>query len=209
MKPWSLPLFVIVALLAPVALIVRFAILVPLGTLIPAVRTFTWQRFSALSINPDFRRKPPTGDFAKRVRWQEAGASVWAITLLASTYWIGWRPLAIALLIFSLTAVLNQLRTLVAHLWENEGEPMTVTAQFLDSVNVPPPGLMAEIWAPVGLRYHALHHLMPAMPYHDLPEAHRRLAAELGEDSTYQGANHPGMLNLVGRIARSTMVSRR
>ncbi|MEL6709982.1 MAG: fatty acid desaturase [Pseudomonadota bacterium] len=209
MKPWSLPLFVIVALLAPVALIVRFAILVPLGTLIPAVRTFTWQRFSALSINPDFRRKPPTGNFAKRVRWQEAGASVWAITLLASTYWIGWRPLAIALLIFSLTAVLNQLRTLVAHLWENEGEPMTVTAQFLDSVNVPPPGLMAEIWAPVGLRYHALHHLMPAMPYHDLPEAHRRLAAELGEASTYQGANHPGMLNLVGRIAKSTMVSRR
>ncbi|MEM7703190.1 MAG: fatty acid desaturase [Pseudomonadota bacterium] len=208
MKPWSLPLFVIVAFLAPVALIARFAILVPLGALIPAVRTFTWQRFSALSINPDFRRKPPTGDFTKRVRWQEAGASVWAITLLASTYWIGWRPLAIALLILSLTAVLNQLRTLVAHLWENEGEPMTVTAQFLDSVNVPPPGLLAELWAPVGLRYHALHHLMPAMPYHDLPEAHRRLAAELGEASTYQGANHPGMFNLVSRIAKSTMVRR-
>jgi len=209
MKPWSLPLFVIVAFLAPIALIARFAVLVPLGWIFPAIRTLTWERFSSLSINPDFRRKPPTGDFVKRVRWQETGASLWAITLLASTYWIGWRPLAIALLILSLTAVLNQLRTLVAHLWENEGEPMTVTAQFLDSVNVPPPGLAAEIWAPVGLRYHALHHLMPAMPYHDLPEAHRRLAKELGEASTYRGANHPGMFNLVGRIAKSTMVSRR
>lgn len=208
MKPWSLPLFVIVALLAPVALLFRFAVLVPLGALFPAVRELTWQRFSSLSINPDFRRKPPTGDFAKRVFWQEAGASVWALTLIASTFVIGWKPLVTVLAIVSLTALLNQLRTLVAHLWENEGEPMTVTAQFLDSVNVPPPGMIAEVWAPVGLRYHALHHLMPSMPYHDLPEAHRRLARELGVGSTYEGANHPGMFTLVGRIARSTMVKR-
>lgn len=208
MKPWSLPVFVIVALLAPVALLVRFGILVPLGALIPAVRKFTWERFSALSINPDFRRRPPTGDFAKRVRWQEAGASLWAIAVIAGSFAIGWRPLLIALAIVSFTALLNQLRTLVAHLWENEGEAMTVTAQFLDSVNVPPPGIAAEIWAPVGLRYHALHHLMPSMPYHDLPEAHRRLARELGAGSTYEGANHPGMVTLVARIARSTMIRR-
>jgi fatty acid desaturase len=205
MKPWSLPLFVLIALLAPVALIVRFGVLVPLGLILPALRRFTWERFSSLSINPEFRRRAPEGDLVGRVRWQEALASVWAIALLASTLFIGWRPLLIALTILSLTAVLNQLRTLVAHLWENEGEPMTVTAQFLDSVNVPPPGLAAEIWAPVGLRYHALHHLMPSMPYHDLPEAHRRLARELGTGSTYEGANHPGMLVLVARIARSTM----
>ncbi|HSF12864.1 MAG TPA: fatty acid desaturase, partial [Erythrobacter sp.] len=182
--------------------------LYPIGLIVPAVRTFTWERFSALSINPEFRRKAPEGDFAGRVRWQQAGASLWAIALIASVFVIGWQPLAIALGVLSLTAVLNQLRTLVAHLWENEGEPMTVTAQFLDSVNVPPPGLAAEIWAPVGLRYHALHHLMPSMPYHDLPEAHRRLARELGSGSTYEGANHPGMLTLIGRIARSTMISR-
>ena len=192
MKPWSLPLFVIIALLAPVALLIRFAVLVPLGALFPGVRTLTWERFSSLSINPDFRRKPSTGDLAKRVIWQESAACLWALTLLSSIFWLGWRPLAIALAIVSLTALLNQLRTLVAHLWENEGDPMTVTAQFLDSVNVPPPGVAAEVWAPVGLRYHALHHLMPSMPYHDLPEAHRRLARELGGGSTYQGANHPG-----------------
>ena len=208
MKPWSLPLFVLVALLAPVALLVRFGVLVPLGALIPALRKFTWERFSSLSINPDFRRKAPEGDFVGRVRWQEAGASLWAMALIASVFVLGWQPLATALAILSLTAVLNQLRTLVAHLWENEGEPMTVTAQFLDSVNVPPPGLAAEIWAPVGLRYHALHHLIPSMPYHDLPEAHRRLTRALGTGSTYEGANHPGLMVLVARIARSTMGKR-
>ena len=205
MKLWSLPLFVIVALLAPLALLLRFAVLVPLGALIPPLRRLTWERFSALAINPAFRRRAPEGELAARVRWQEAGASLWAWALIASIFVLGWQPLAIALAILSLSALLNQLRTLVAHLWENEGEAMTVTAQFLDSVNVPPPGIAAEIWAPVGLRYHALHHLMPSMPYHDLPEAHRRLVRALGPGSIYEGANHPGMLALIARIARSTM----
>ena len=208
MKPWSLPLFVAVAMLLPIGLLVRFGVLYPLGLLVPPLRRFTWERFSALSINPEFRRKAPEGDFAARVRWQEAAASLWAIALIASVFVVGWEPLGTAVLIHSFAAVLNQLRTLVAHLWENEGEPMTVTAQFLDSVNVPPPGVLGEIWAPVGLRYHALHHLMPSMPYHDLPEAHRRLARELGAGSTYEGANHAGMLVLIARIAKSTMGKR-
>jgi fatty acid desaturase len=72
---------------------------------------------------------------------------------------------------------LNQLRTAVAHAWENEGARMTFEGQFLDTVNVPPPALLPALWAPVGLRYHALHHLLPRVPYHNLPIAHRRLAA--------------------------------
>ena len=208
MKPWSLPLFVIIAILAPVALLLRFAVLVPLGAIIPPIRQLTWQRASALAINPEFRRRAPEGELRPRVLLQEAGGFVWSWLLIGSVFAFGWKPLLVALGVASAVALLNQLRTLVAHLWENEGEAMTVTAQFLDSVNVPPPGIIAEIWAPVGLRYHALHHLMPSMPYHSLPEAHRRLARELGEGSTYHGANHAGMGVLVARIARSTMVGR-
>ena len=208
MKPWSLPLFVIIAILAPVALLFRFAVLVPLGAIIPPIRQLTWQRASALAINPEFRRRPPEGDLRPRVLMQEAGGFVWSWLLIGSVFAFGWKPLLIALGVASVVALLNQLRTLVAHLWENEGEAMTVTAQFLDSVNVPPPGMVAEIWAPVGLRYHALHHLMPSMPYHSLPEAHRRLVKELGNGSTYHGANHKGMGVLVARIARSTMGAR-
>lgn len=205
MKPWSLPLFLVIAVLLPFALLVRCAVLVPLGAAIPPLRRLLWERASSLSINPDFRRRPPEGEFARMVFWQELGASLWAIALIASTFWLGWRWLLVALLVISATAVFNQLRTLVAHLWQNDGEPMTVTAQYLDSVNVPPPGPWAELWAPVGLRYHALHHLLPSTPYHSLPEAHRRLTAKLGPGSTYQGANYPGMWMLIGRIARSTM----
>ena len=137
MKPWSLPLFVLVALLAPVGFLIRFGILAPLSLVVPGLRRLVWERFSAL--------------------------------------------------------------------WENEGEAMTVTGQYLDSVNVPPPSPLAVLWAPVGLRYHALHHLMPSMPYHSLGKAHARLCDHLGADSTYLRSSHRGMAPLVVRIARSTM----
>ena len=209
MKPWSLPLFIVIALLAPPALLFRFAVLTPLGAIFPPIRRIVWGQFSALSINPAFRRRAPEGAFARQVFWQELGACVWALALVASVAFIGWRPLLVALCVFSVTAVLNQLRTLVAHLWQNEGAAMTVTAQYLDSVNVPPPTPLAAIWAPVGLRYHATHHLLPSLPYHSLGEAHRRLTAKLGVGSTYDRANYTGMLTLVIRIARSTMGTRR
>ncbi|MBS0481300.1 MAG: fatty acid desaturase [Proteobacteria bacterium] len=208
MKPWSLPAFAFAALFLPVGLLIRSAILVPLGVVIAPLRKLVWERASALAINPDFRRRPPEGDFARMVFWQELGVSAWAIALLASTWWLGWRPLLIALAIVSATAVLNQIRTLVAHLWQNDGDAMTVTAQYLDSVNVPPPGLWAEMWAPVGLRYHALHHLLPSIPYHSLPEAHRRLRKRLGTESTYDRANYPGLWPLMARLVRSTMMVR-
>jgi fatty acid desaturase len=208
MKPWALPSFILVAAILPAALLVRCAVLVPLGVVLPPLRRLVWSRASSLSINPLFRRRPPEGEFAAMVRWQEAGATLWAIALLSSPFWLGWRPLLIALAILSAAAVFNQLRTLVAHLWQNGGEAMTVTAQYLDSVNVPPPGPLAELWAPVGLRYHALHHLLPSTPYHAYPEAHRRLTARFGPGSTYQQANYPGMGMLLGRIARSTITLR-
>jgi len=208
MKPWSLPVFILIALLAPPALVFRFAVLTPLGVLFPRLRTYVWGRFSALTINPAFRRRPAEGEMKRWFFWQEVGASAWSMVLVGSIFVLGWRPLLIALAVFSIVAVLNQLRTLVAHLWENDGEAMTVTAQYLDSVNVPPPAPLAALWAPVGLRYHALHHLMPSLPYHSLGEAHRRLRAELAPDTTFWQANHKGMTPLLVRIARSTMVRR-
>jgi fatty acid desaturase len=205
MKPWTLPLFAAIAVLLPVGLLIRSAILVPLGVIIPPLRRPVWQMVSSLSINPAFRRRPPEEAFARMVFWQELGASLWAWFLLWSAWAVDWRPLAVAVAVISLTAVLNQVRTLVAHLWANDGDAMTVTGQYLDSVNVPPPGLLAELWAPVGLRYHALHHLLASMPYHSYPEAHRRLVAHLGAGSTYDKANYPGLFPLVGKLVSSTM----
>ncbi|MEL1249313.1 fatty acid desaturase family protein [Aurantiacibacter gilvus] len=203
MKPWSLPVFVLIAALAPIALIIRWGVLAPLGLVIPPLRKLAWERLSSLSINPEFRRKPPTDKERGWFLFQQVGASLWAMVVISTPFWLGWKPLLVAMAVTAAVAVFNQLRTLVAHLWENDGQAMTVTAQYLDSVNVP--SFIAGIWAPVGLRYHALHHLVPSMPYHSLHEAHKRLSAHLGTTSTFAEASHPGMIGLVGRIARSTM----
>jgi len=207
MHPWTLPVFLVAAALAPIGMFIRFGILAPLSLLSPKLRRVVVGRYSGLQINPKFVRPQPEGEFARDWAWQEAACSVWAIALLTmvATGVIPLHGFLTYLAIASGVMFLNQVRTLVAHLWENGGEPMSVTAQFLDSVNVPPPGTLPALWAPVGLRYHALHHLLPGVPYHNLGEAHRRLCRDLDAGSVYHDSSHRHLTMLVIRLARSTM----
>jgi fatty acid desaturase len=100
----------------------------------------------------------------------------WALSV-AGAVAAGWLATQwVVLTLFALAAVsfLNAIRTLSAHRYRSHGQPMTFIEQVKDSVNHPG-GVLAEIWAPTGLRYHALHHMLPSLPYHALPEAHRIL----------------------------------
>ena len=64
MKPWTLPLFMVAAALAPIGMLIRFGILAPLVAALPPLREAVVARYSGLQINPLFRRPKPEGEFA-------------------------------------------------------------------------------------------------------------------------------------------------
>jgi fatty acid desaturase len=195
--------FALISLLAPLGVILRSGILIPLSFVIPVVRRLVRTKLSALVINPDFVRED---NDKTRPDWlaQEIGCWLWCWGVAALTV-AGVVPLRVVLTwfaVFSLATFVNQLRTLVAHYWHNDGERMSFEAQFLDSVNVPPPALLPFLWAPVGLRYHALHHLLPRLPYHNLGKAHARLSAQLATTSPYHRVEECGLFVALGKLFR-------
>ena len=97
---------------------------------------------------------------------------------------------------------LNALRTLAAHRYTSDGREETFLEQLLDSVTLDNDSLAAVIINPVGLRYHATHHLFPSLPYHNLRTAHRRLLERLPADSPYRLTVERSLLKVIGDLWR-------
>ena len=149
---WKLTAWVLHALLLPVALGLRFLVLSPLSLLHPRLRAWVWGKASALTINPDFTRGLPSPSERTGFLVLEAAAFTWAgalVALLASGM-LRPRYAIVAAGAAATVGVLNQLRTVVAHRFRNDGRTLTVEEQFLDSVNVPgrepPPGDLGPRW---------------------------------------------------------------
>lgn len=195
--------FLVVASLAPIVLLVRFALIAPLSLISPDLRRFVLSQWSSLAINHGFRRKQPTGKAAREWKILEFATSTWALAIIgmALTGTGSLQYLGSCLVIGSLVALINQARTLVSHVWGNEaGQALTLTDQYRDSVNLPEPSLVTSLLAPVGLRYHALHHLVPSVPYHALEQVHKRITNELGADSTYLSGNYQSLRAVIAQI---------
>ena len=86
---------------------------------------------------------------------------------------------------------------------------MTYVDQLTDSVNIVGQPIITELWFPIGLKYHALHHLFPSLPYHALGEAHRRLMAELPADSPYRLTVSPSFLRVLVELVHAAQAQGR
>ncbi len=191
----------------PMLAVVRFLIVTPLSWLSPRFRRWVQGHASSLVMDPSFVRPLPSNKELRAWRLQETCCFLivagFAASVLAGKIELTW----IVKIYFIAVGVmlLNELRTLGAHRFAFDGtHQVTFVEQLLDSVNYPDRPWLGELWAPVGLRFHALHHLFPSMPYHQLAKAHKRLMEQLPADSPYrQTVSHSlwGTLGeLVGRI---------
>jgi fatty acid desaturase len=188
----------------PLLLVLRFLLVMPVAALVPPARAFVLERMSAMVMNPRFRRtEPPPFRTAWLVLETVTTIYAWTIFILVLAGVIPLKLVLIALAIWSGMSVINMVRTLAAHHYENDGEPIDVVSQLLDTVNVPPPAMLPMLWAPVGLRYHGLHHLLPNLPYHSLGAAHRRLLERLPADSPYRATINRRVTDVLARMFRN------
>ncbi|MET9544767.1 fatty acid desaturase [Streptomyces sp. NPDC006627] len=182
----------------------RFAVLTPLSWFVPRIREYLYSNVSALKLDFEYRGRQPTDEEKWLWRGQELLCLAWiatAATLLA----VGVVPparLAQWYALFVTVALLNSLRLLAAHRYLGDEDEMSIVEQMMDTVNHSRARLLGELWAPVGLRLHALHHLMPGLPYHSFPQAHARLVAGLPEGSAYRLTESPGLTFSLRRLLR-------
>jgi len=209
----STPLRHLGFLLVPVVEIpmfpVRWGVLGPLSWVNPSLRRSVVARASTLVLNPRYRRPAPQG--RDTVRWmvQEAAAAA-LVWLVAAGAVMGRVPIQSLLQWYIVVAgalVLNQARNLAAHRYESDGRPTDSLGQLLDSVTLEG-RLLSALAAPVGLRYHALHHYLPTVPYHSLGGLHRRLLAELPADDPYRRTRRSGVVAAAFALARRAAARR-
>jgi fatty acid desaturase len=167
----------------PAVLLIRFLVLTPVGFVWARFQRWLVERLSSLTMNVQYRREV-SDELLGRVRRQSAVIFTAWMAVIALSVWsvVPWRIFVIWFVVTGVASFVNTLRTLGAHAYESDGEPLDRVGQLIDSIDTPGRA-WTELWAPVGLRYHALHHYFPGIPYHNLAEAYGRIrrALEVGD----------------------------
>ena len=185
--------FALESVLIPAILLIRFLLLSPIGFVLPKFQHLLIVHASSLTMNLRYRRAA-TPALLQRVRLQSLGILLIWVPFLAliGAGILPWRVLAIWFGVSATASFINTMRTLGAHAYESSGEPLDRRAQLLDSIDTPG-RFWTEFWAPVGLRYHALHHYFPGIPYHNLSKAYQRLISDPPIAAAYRNMSSPSL----------------
>ncbi len=209
--PYWILAYTCISFILPLLFSVRFLVLTPLSYINRGLRRVVWQRLSSLTIDLSYVRPPPGKADDPTWQWQEFITFIYGVIVVGLVVW-GVLPLKILVMWYMVTLLiffLNSLRTLAAHAYRNPGhQVMTVSEQFLDSVNVPGNLFLTTLWAPVGLRYHATHHLFPNLPYHALGRAHRLLVAGLSDNTLYLKTERKSLSNALTVLWQEARLSK-
>ena len=195
--------FVLKSFLAVPALVSRFLILAPLRWFLPSLNEFVLSRASALTIDGEYVRLLETEAIPQMWFLQEAACCAWCATVLGLVCAgdISITRLAQASAILTSVVLVNAFRVLAAHRYRSIGQPLSLADQVRDSNDFP--NLVAELWAPVGLRFHAVHHLLPQLPYHALPDARRLILMRCGVHHPLSETSRGSLYKVLRELFRS------
>ena len=180
-------------LLLPIAIVARFLLLAPVGLVWPRFHRWLEVHASSFAMNPKYRREVPA-DMARRMRtWEAAILAAWSTAfVLTASGVLPARTFVVWLAVLTTISFLNTVRVLGAHEYESDGTAQGREWQLEDSIDTPG-GPWTELWAPVGLRYHALHHYFPGIPYHNLGKAYKRIVEAVERHAHYLESTSPGL----------------
>ncbi|MEI8385897.1 MAG: fatty acid desaturase [Nitrosomonadaceae bacterium] len=187
-KPREMIGHILLSFALPLFFIGRFLLLAPISYLIPSLRKIIWERVSSLTIDLNYRRAENAIRNDKHWQLQEFATFLFALIIITCIALdiLPYQAFILWYVIGMTIFFLNSIRTLAAHAYRNPGEHrMGFVEQYLDSINISGNVFITEMWAPLGLRYHATHHLFMSMPYHNLGKAQRRLVSGLSDNTLY------------------------
>lgn len=200
----SLAGYLVYVLVFPLLVFLRF-LLVPLTFLHPRLREWTLHKASALTFNRRYERRLTAADrraiLAVEIPCFLRAALIPGLVLAGINDWTRIPQLyALALA----TVAMNQLRQLADHHFAGDGSRVDLEAHIADSCNFTGNDPLTLLFFPFSIRYHALHHLFPSLPYHNLKAAHEHLAACLPVDSPYLSLDRPGWWSVARRTLFGT-----
>jgi fatty acid desaturase len=188
----------------PAVYVARFALLAPAAWASPSVRRWVDQRASSLGLLGLCARASPSA--AERRAWRVQEAACFCYLLACGTgLMIGLIPFNLAVQFSTMMMMvlgLHGMRIMAGHRYASDGLPKNRLQQVLDSFNFTRHRPLTWVLAPLGFHLHALHHLFPSIPYHNMPQAHRRIAAALPKDSPYHRAESKSYLGEVWNFLR-------
>lgn len=203
-------MYSIQGLFLPAIVTFRFTILTPISFLHPRLRRLVLERFSYYGINPYYRRRLP----AAGPEWWWAPLDIvcclraWGIFAVVLFGTFDWTRIPLLYVLAVVALGLNYIRNVAAHRYRSHGEEMSYTDQLADSINIVGTPVVTELFFPLGLRYHALHHLLPTIPYHNMAAAHRRLMEQLPAGSPYRRTEYPTYMAVVKQLWRDARAER-
>lgn len=175
----------------PAFVLFRF-LLAPISYLNPTWRDFTLRRLSSFTLNWKYERNLSRLDRGHFLIVELLCClRAWLIPIGVIAGISHWTRVPQMYLLAIAVLFCNQMRFLADHHFESEGEKMSMAEHVIDSCNYSKRDFLTWLFFPFTIRFHALHHLFPTIPYHNLPAAHAHLTDNLPPTSQYHDLDRP------------------